>query len=247
MIEVLRPIFADKTEAESRNPYLRPRDASTLILVDRRRGQDALILMGRRKASLRFMPGLYVFPGGRVDRADGRMAHRGGFTATTIEKLSANGPKVSTARLKALGLCAVRETYEEAGLLLGMRQPPERVPNEDWAAFNKHKVTPDLDALVFFCRAITPPGRPRRFDTRFFLAEREAVAVTLPDDERLDTDLEAVEWLSLTQARELPLPFITRLILGDVEERLQAPNWRDPTLPVTYYFNRANKQLRQKV
>lgn len=243
-MEVLRPIFADKTEAETRNPYLRPRDAATLILVDKS-GREPLILMGRRKASLRFMPGLYVFPGGRVDRTDGRMAHRGGLSPQIVEKLERNGPKVGPARLKAIGLCAIRETYEEAGLLLGHAAAPARIPAPDWQAFATHKVTPDLDALVFFCRAITPPGRPRRFDTRFFLAEKQAVAVTLPADQRPDTDLEAVEWLSLTSARNKELPFITRLILDDVEKRLALPDWRDPSHAAAYYFTRGNQQMRQ--
>lgn len=245
MTEVLRPIFADKTEAENRNAYLRPRDAATLVVVDARPGKPVSILMGRRKASLRFMPGLYVFPGGRVDKSDGRMSHHGAFPSLTIEKLGHNGPKASLSRLRAVGLCAIRETYEEAGLLLGQKAPPSRVPGDDWQAFARHEVTPDLDQLVFFCRAITPPGRPRRFDTRFFLAERAAVAVELPADERPDTDLEAVEWLTLAEARDKQLPFITRLILEVIEQRLALPDWRDPALPVSYFFNRGNKQLRQ--
>lgn len=244
MSEVLRPIFADKTESETRNPYLRPRDAATLILVDAKPGAPLSILMGRRKSSLRFMPGLYVFPGGRVDGADGRMDHRGSLSAQTIAKHSLHGPRAGEARLKAICLCAVRETYEEAGVLLGRRAKPARIPNPDWQAFDTHGVTPDIDDLVFFCRAITPPGRPRRFDTRFFLAERQAVAVTLPEDQRPDTDLEATEWLSLEAARAKPLPFITRLILDDVEKRLAMPDWRHPSQPTTYYFNRGNKQLR---
>lgn len=244
MSEVLRPIFTDKTEAETRSPYLRPRDAATLILVDAKPGAPLSILMGRRKSTLRFMPGLYVFPGGRVDSADGRMDHHGSLSPQSIEKHSQHGPKATAARLRAICLCAVRETYEEAGVLLGRRVKPARIPSPDWQAFDTHGVTPDLDDLTFFCRAITPPGRPRRFDTRFFLAEHKAVAVTLPEAERPDTDLEAVEWLSLAEARAKPLPFITRLILDDIEQRLTRADWRLPSQPVTYYFNRGNKQLR---
>ena len=247
MSEVLRPVFADKTEAENRNPYLRPRDAATLVLVDRPKAGTQRVLMGRRKASLRFMPGLYVFPGGRVDAADGRMAHHGALSPETMAKLALHGPKASEARLRAIGLCAIRETYEEAGLLLGRRGAPAQIPNSDWQPFARHEVTPDLGDLIFFCRAITPPGRPRRFDTRFFLAEKSAVAVTLADGERPETDLEAVEWVTFEEARGKPLPFITRLILDDVEKRLAAPDWRNPALAATYYFNRGNQQLRQMV
>ena len=247
MSEVLRPIFADRTEAENRNAYLRPRDAATLILVDTNKRSAPTILMGRRKASLRFMPGLYVFPGGRVDRTDGRMAHSGEFSAQILEKLNHHGPKCSPSRLKALGLCAIRETYEEAGLLLGCAQNPEKVPSDDWSAFVQHGVTPDLSALLFLSRAITPPGRPRRFDTRFFLAEHSAIAVTLPLDQHLDTDLEATEWVTLEEARAKELPFITRRIIDDIQTRLSLANWRDPNLPATYYFNRGKQQLRAVV
>jgi len=243
--EVVRPLFTAESERKSAAVNLRPRDAATLIIVDGR-GPAARILMGRRKASLKFMPGLYVFPGGRVDPADGRMAHVGGFAPEAIAKL-ADRARLTERRMAALALAAIRETYEEAGLLVGRRSPPERIPNAECAPFATHGVTPDLSALAYVCRAITPPRRPRRFDTRFFLAEASAVAVTLPPEERPQTDLEALEWLTLAQARDRPLAFITGVVLNDLEARLRARDPHDPALPVPYYFSRGDKHLRTEV
>ena len=66
---------------------------------------------------------------------------------------------------------------EETGLLLGVtRDEPPQVPGEIWHEFAKAKVHPDLGNIHFIARAITPPRRPRRFDTRFFTADATAIA-----------------------------------------------------------------------
>lgn len=246
MSEIIRVLLDNPSEQTSADINLRPKDAATLIIVDRDETVPR-VLMGRRKASLRFMPGLYVFPGGRVDRTDGRMSHAGRFSPETLAKMSTRSANFTENRARALALCAIRETYEEAGLLLGRRLAPTRVPNDDWAPFATHGVTPDLTALTYVCRAITPPRRPRRFDTRFFLAEKSAIAVTLPADQRPDTDLEALEWLSISEAREKPLAFITGTVLSDVEQRLSRADWADPNLPLPFYFSRGDKHLRDMV
>jgi 8-oxo-dGTP pyrophosphatase MutT (NUDIX family) len=245
MTEILRPVFHAESERRGAHPALRPKDAATLVLVDRA-GPEPRILMGRRKASLRFMPGLYVFPGGRVDPADGRMEHVGALNEGTREKLAARA-RLTDRRMTALALCAVRETYEETGVLLGERRAPRRVPGPDWAAFERHGVTPDLSVLTFCCRAITPPGRPRRFDTRFFLADARAAVVTLPPEERPDTDLEAVEWLTLAEALGKDLPYITKVILGELGPRIARPDWADPALPVPFYLAKGENQLRDVI
>jgi 8-oxo-dGTP pyrophosphatase MutT (NUDIX family) len=241
--EVIRPIFESETERRSAPANLRPKDAATLVLVDGAGGEMRL-LMGRRKQSLRFMPGLYVFPGGRVDRDDARMAHTGAFDPVSRDKMLARTSRLTERRLTAMALCAVRETYEEAGVLLGARTAPTHAPNEHWRPFVEHGVTPDLSALLFVCRAITPPRRPRRFDTRFFLADARSIAVTLPPEQRPDTDLEAVEWLTLAQARAKPLPFITQTILRDLEARLTSADWADPNRPVPFYFSKGETHLK---
>src|SRR5687768_9912265 len=98
----------------------RPRDAATLILLDRR-GDDFLVLMGRRHARHAFMPGKFVFPGGRTDPADSRIPVAAGLHPAEEEKLSRNGSRSSKARARSIALSAIRETYEEAGLLIGRK------------------------------------------------------------------------------------------------------------------------------
>lgn len=242
MTEVLRPVFTEASEKPGTHPRLVPRDAATLVLLDRS-GTEPRLLMGRRKASLVFMPGLYVFPGGRVDPADTAMPHVGDLSESCRAKLALRS-RVSRRRMRALALAAIRETAEETGVLIGRRVAPAQVPRT-WTPFATHGVTPDLSSLVFILRAITPPGRPRRFDTRFFLAEASAVGGHIPAEDFAETDLEAVEWLSITEARAKPLPFITGLILGDLAERLARPDWADPNLPIPFYTSRGRDQVKE--
>jgi 8-oxo-dGTP pyrophosphatase MutT (NUDIX family) len=80
-------------------------------------------------------------------------------------------------------------------------------------------VQPSLEGLRFVARAITPPGRVRRFDTRFLAAWRDDVAVALPEGGPTN-ELEELVWLPLPQAMELDIPLITRTVLGDLQARL---------------------------
>src|SRR6185503_18627620 len=84
--------------------------------------------------------------------------------------------RISSRRARAIALSAIRETYEEVGLLIG-RTGEFSAKAADWKGFADHGVQPSLDRLRFIARAITPPGAVRRFDTRFFAAWRDDVAV----------------------------------------------------------------------
>jgi 8-oxo-dGTP pyrophosphatase MutT (NUDIX family) len=175
---------------------LRPRDAATLILV--RGGRE--VMMGQRAAGHVFMPDKWVFPGGRVDPVDARAKAAVELTPET-EALLRLGGKVRRAP-RAFALAAVRETLEEAGLVVG------------------DEAGPDLSKLAYVFRAITPPYRPRRYDARFFMADAEAVLAhdepTTGDDELLD-----MKWFSLDEAERLDLPSITRFVLKEVRARLE--------------------------
>src|SRR5436189_1050761 len=142
---------------------LRPRDAATLIIVDGASGEPR-VLLGRRRLDMAFMPGRYVFPGGRVDPADKHVAVEHDLEAGEIGKLMvAMKGTPSAARARALALAAVRETFEEAGLLIGTPAQAATLPKvPGWQDFFAHGFQPKLTGLTFFARAITPPGRPRR-------------------------------------------------------------------------------------
>jgi 8-oxo-dGTP pyrophosphatase MutT (NUDIX family) len=223
-------------KAESRDNALgkgplRPRDAATLILLDGMDG-DIRVLMGRRHSRHAFMPGKFVFPGGRTDPEDSRIPVIDGLHPDEQAKLA--GPTRTTpTRARAIALSAIRETYEEAGLLIG-RKASFRTTNAAWQGFATHGVAPSLDALRYIARAITPPGRVRRFDTRFLAAWRDSVAVELPDGGPAD-ELEELVWLPLADARRADIPHITGIILDELGQRLASDPLLRPGGAVPFY------------
>lgn len=202
---------------------MRPRDAATLILLDRR-GGELLVLMGRRHARHAFMPGKFVFPGGRTDPADSRVPVATDLHPEEEKRLVAGPGRTTPARARAIALSAIRETYEEAGLLIG-RKGAFATGRRDWQGFVRHGVEPSLEAVRFVARAITPPGRVRRYDTRFLAAWRGDVAMELPEGGPTN-ELEELVWLPLAAAGKADIPRITRMILEEIETRLA----RDPLL-----------------
>ena len=171
MTKNLGQIFAErmtKAERDQSFPDSQPRDAATLILIDRSERTQPKVLLGRRHASHKFMPGKFVFPGGRIEALDQKMTAISELHPDAQQKLIARVAEPSAGFARAFALAAVRETAEETGLLLGVkRDHPPVVPGEIWTEFARANVHPDLGQIHFVARAITPPRRPRRFDTRF--------------------------------------------------------------------------------
>jgi 8-oxo-dGTP pyrophosphatase MutT (NUDIX family) len=232
-------------QARPRTAVLRPRDAATLILVDRS-GAQPKILFGRRRPDMKFMPGKYVFPGGRVDRADRTTKSADELSVHDRTKLLIDmkgGATLSKAR--ALALAAVRETYEEAGLIIGVPHSGARAPADaSWRRFFEQGFMPSLSPLTFFARAITPPGRPRRFDTRFFCADASAIAFRGPP---LEEELSDLVWMGIEEARSLELPPITRVILEDLGDRMRVGPLGVADAPVPYYFHKNGTFRRQLI
>jgi len=203
---------------EKTYPYMRPRDAATLILV-RMKGKTPEVLMGCRAAAHAFMPNRYVFPGGRVDRADAHVP-----IATPLNRfVDARLQKAATAlRARALAVAAVRETFEESGLMLAKPLKggaPGKDFGEHWKGFLDTGMAPALDCLDLIARAVTPPGRPRRFNARFFMARAEDATGEI----RHSSEMGDIRWVRLDEARELPLPTITGLILGEIGRLVKEP------------------------
>ncbi len=222
------------TERERRWPNVRPADAATLIVLDRSR-KAPQVLMGKRHAGHRFMPGKFVFPGGRIEASDRRMLAANALHKRAEAAMSARVQRPSPGRNRALALAAIRETFEETGLMIGTREfgAPEIAETGPWAAFVEQGVFPDLEALHFVARAITPPRRPKRFDTRFFAVDRRAVVHEVPGVIGPDSELVELVWVDLSDARKLDLPAITLVILEELEARLAAGFF--PELPVPFY------------
>lgn len=209
----------------------RPKDAATLILTRGRPGHVE-VLMGRRAPGHIFMASKWVFPGGRVERSDASAAFATDLSSGDLARLSREflAREVPARRGRALALAAVRETFEETGLLLAEPAPPAVVAG-GWREFRAVGALPDLAALTYVARAITPPGRTRRFDARFFMAE--ASALLHPEPTAGSGELDEIAWLPLDEARALDLPSITRFVLGEVAERLEtrAPHFSGRPLP----------------
>lgn len=223
-------------ESRGEHPYIRPRDAASLIIVDRD-AKSPRVLMGRRSMKHVFFPGAYVFPGGRVDPGDGAVPAADEMPAHVAARLlSGIRGRPSQRRARALALTALRETFEEAGLLIGRVATPDRYPtNPDWRCFFDHGIVPALSPLAFVARAITPPGRPRRFDTRFFAVHADAVVKTLPAHERPTEELSELVWLPIEEAKALPIPSITRTVLDDLQSRLDGAGSLHADVPVPFY------------
>lgn len=215
---------------------LRPRDAATLILLERS-GTTHKVLIGRRHKNHAFMPSKFVFPGGRTDPADSRIPVSTDLHPVIEAKLT--GKRTSKARARAIALSAVRETYEEAGLLIG-RPGSFATTKPDWQGFVEHRVCPDLQSLRLVARAITPPGRVRRFDTRFLAAFRDDVAVELPDGGPTN-ELEEIVWLPIDEAMEADVPAITKTVLGELAARLKTDPNLEPEGAVPFYYLRYNR------
>jgi 8-oxo-dGTP pyrophosphatase MutT (NUDIX family) len=156
------------------HPYFRPKDAATLILIDRSRDKPK-VLVGKRHDNVVFMPGKYVFPGGRVDKSDNRVPVAAPITSELEANLLKGSPKIAPSRARALAVAAIREACEETGLCLGRKvEKPVRL-NGTWKPFSEAGLLPDPSSL-FLIRARSPARRVRRFDTRFFTADASAIA-----------------------------------------------------------------------
>jgi 8-oxo-dGTP pyrophosphatase MutT (NUDIX family) len=235
---VSKPIPDAVTTAAATTKLLRPRDASTLIIVDRADGRIR-VLMGKRRMEQVFMPGKYVFPGGRVDKTDRLVQSADELSDIEAGKLMlAMKGTVSVSRARALVLAAIRETYEEAGLVIGapVAGVPPKTQVAGWSEFFAHGFVPRIGPLSLFARAITPPGRPRRYDTRFFCMDAEAIAHRIDTN---DGELSGLHWLTIEEARELDLPSITRVVLEDLSDRLKdGGGLHAPEAKIPFYHHR---------
>jgi 8-oxo-dGTP pyrophosphatase MutT (NUDIX family) len=215
-------------------PAVKPRDAATLILVDRS-GAAPKVLLGRRHHGHKFMPGKYVFPGGRVEPIDRRMAAKASIDGQVEARLMRSVQRPSPARARALMMAAIRETFEETGILLGVPADaaPENTSDAAWAGLDRDGIHPALGDIHFVARAITPPGRPRRFDTRFFTADARAITKQLAGVVGPNTELVELVWIPIRETKELDMPAITTVALDELEARVAAGLTHD--LPVPFY------------
>jgi 8-oxo-dGTP pyrophosphatase MutT (NUDIX family) len=244
-------------------PGVEIRDAATMLVIDRT-GPTPKVLVGRRHHGHKFMPGKFVFPGGRVEPADRDVTAATALDGRVEARLMREVRDPSAETSRSFALAAIREVFEETGLVLGVKAddaktdggPPPSVPPrtpakdgvpehaaEEWARFARSGVVPDLAAMHFIARAITPPGRPRRFDTRFFAVDADAIAARIDGVVGPDTELVELVWMPLDESLKLDMAGITLAVLEEL--RIRTAEGFSHDLPVPFYRVEHGKRLRE--
>ena len=172
--------------------------------------------MGRRRSRTRFVPGYYVFPGGTVDAIDRWAWPASPLEPETIRMLGMIG---NESGARALAMAAVRETFEETGLILGENGDIGAVGSGSWTALKRLGLAPALGRLTYVGRAITPSFSPIRFHARFFMADARFTRGRL----RRGGELADLRWVTLSKAKRLAIIDVTEFMLDFVAALLEAP------------------------
>jgi 8-oxo-dGTP pyrophosphatase MutT (NUDIX family) len=207
-------------------PPARPRDAASLILL--RDGTSGLeVLIGRRGKGARFMPGRYVFPGGRI-AADDVRPWRGEVAAVDADRA-----------LLALKRAALRETFEETGLVIGRPAPASARAEGPLSAieqaYRSLGAAPAPDLLRLVGRAITPTNSPIRFHARFFVADGSYAKGELAPCEELDD----LHWHVIAEEPPGAMQNVTRFMLGCAVDTWRGTAPAEPPL----YWHRGERTL----
>ena len=213
---------------DSGNAPVKPHDASTLI-VWRHGVKDVEVLMGRRSRSAAFVPDFFVFPGGRVNSGDYAVSAATPLDLAAAERMDVRGD-ASLAR--ALAIAAVRETFEETGLMLAESGDIGEVANAEWAHWKACGLAPQLDRLTYFGRAITSPISPIRFHARFFIALADALQGELAGSGEL---CELGFYPVSDVLAHMPIVDVTEFMLNRVTSYATAPLNFDVRTPVFSY------------
>lgn len=223
----------DPADKDRQGRAVRPKLAASLLLL-RQANKNIEFLMGMRAKSHRFMPGKFVFPGGRVDRSD---SYAPPATPICPKMLAVMSAHLTPSRACATAAAAIRETYEETGLKLAKPAIGSTSRATGYHAFSNNQLGPDLAALSLLARAITPPYHPKRFDTWFFTARAD----TLIDDpaDLASGELEQLQWVTYGDAAKLDLPLITQMVIKDLQAK-----FKNPTLSTPFYLTVRKKHIR---
>ncbi len=222
-LERMNALAKELLEDESyfKLPNLRPKDAATLILIDNG-GPIAKVLLGKRHHGHKFMPGKYVFPGGGVEPADQRMPTARPLDRHVQQRLMRAVKRPSPEQARALALAAIRETYEETGLLLGApANDPAGAPPGPGRPSRRRKSfriwRPSISSRGRLRRragrsASTPASSPP-MRARSRIVRRDDRARRRAGRAGLDADREA---------RRHDMPAITAVVLEELEARIAA-------------------------
>lgn len=233
-------------EGREPGPPLRPRSAASLIIFDHALSPPR-VLMGRRNPALAFMAGKYVFPGGRVEAADRRMRAFAELREPVARRIMARRTLSAPSTARALALAAIRETFEETGYLLGVPSTDRDLPAPAgaWTQFTRAGVLPHLEPLHLIARAITPPGRMRRFDTAFLCMDAKWIVGQSGFPVGPDDELVELAWVSLAEIADYDVAAITEVVLRELQDRLEA-GLASPA-PVPFYRHAYGRWRREEI
>jgi 8-oxo-dGTP pyrophosphatase MutT (NUDIX family) len=209
---------------------VKPRDAATMI-VWRKGRHDIEVLMGRRSRRAAFIPDFFVFPGGRIDPADHAVR-----PATPLDPGAAKRMAVrrDPRFAETLAIAAVRETFEETGLLLAEAGDIGSVAHPEWAQWRARGLAPGLHRLAYFGRAITSPISPIRFHARFFIASADALRGELAGS----GELSELGFYPVAEVlAHIPIVDVTEFMLKRVKACTSTPGRFDHRTPVFSYKN----------
>jgi 8-oxo-dGTP pyrophosphatase MutT (NUDIX family) len=209
----------DKAKRAEQSRAVRPRLSSTIVLYRGSR-ETPKILMGQRAKAHDFMPSVYVFPGGRLDRADSFAPFAGKMLPRTKRLLETY---YSEARARAIILAAIRETFEETGLCLTQKTdgPIKNINHESWDALRQKNLLADMSEIEVFGRAVTPPYRPKRFDTWFLL--RHVDDTTLSGQMSDSRELLNLGWYDWDEISALKTARATDMMLTVLKDYFKHP------------------------
>ena len=167
--------MSEESSAPRRETPAQPRDAATVVLLREGAGGGMEVYLIKRSRTVDFMAGAHVFPGGRLDKGDSSPSACALLSTDSAALQERLGEPLPAAHAAGLFVAAVRETFEEAGLLLGRLAAGWGAEDARRAAAGGALFTTlvehiDAAALVPWVRWVTPDVSPRRFDARFFLA-----------------------------------------------------------------------------
>jgi len=202
-----RPGDLPKRSADARHP-VKPRDSASMLVL--RTGSNGLeVLMGRRGRKAVFS-NAYVFAGGKVDRADRRPIPARDLHPDLGRRLSSDPGKS-----RAIAMAAVRETFEETGLVLGAPGDLGDTGDASWDDMRALGLAPDLEKLHYVGQAITPASRAVRFNARFFCAW----AKDMTGDLGGSGELADLAFIPARDALELPTVDVTQFMLEEILRR----------------------------
>ena len=203
------------------------RDAATIVLV-RSHNKKNLVLMGRRGSRAAFMPSKYVFPGGAWEPEDNSIPIAEPLNEKDKTLLAID---TKSSKSSSLGVTAIRELWEETGLRISSPIGNVNIP-KNWIKFFLNGCGPNLKPLKFFFRAITPPGRTRRFDARFFVCNASHISDNLDNFDNASNELNDLRWVDIRKVSNLNLPQITRIA---IEETIKLIDSKFERRPVPFY------------